>query len=105
MFPGSPTRHTRRVTRVVLVGVAVVAMLAVVLGLLWQFQRRLIYLPSSGPVPNAAAVLPGARDVVLQTSDGVRLGAWYVPGQPETATVLVANGNAGDRSARAPLAR
>lgn len=79
-------------------------MVALVLGLLWQFQRRLIYFPSTTPVPSAAAFLPGARDVVLTTSDGLELGAWYVPGRPGSAAVLVANGNAGDRSGRAPLA-
>jgi uncharacterized protein len=99
------TRHTRTVTRVILVGVAVLAVVTLVLGLLWHFQRRLIYLPSTAPVPSAGAFLPGARDVVLQTSDGIQLGAWYVPGRRDGAAVLVANGNAGDRSARAPLAR
>jgi fermentation-respiration switch protein FrsA (DUF1100 family) len=42
------------------------------------------------------------------TSDGLRLGAWEAPPSPGAAarglTVLVANGNAGDRSLRAPLA-
>jgi uncharacterized protein len=93
------------VTRIVLVAGAVVAVIALVVGLLWQFQRRLIYFPSTVAVPSAAAFLPGARDVVLTSSDGVRLGAWYLPGAPGSAAVLVANGNAGDRSARAPLAR
>ncbi len=92
-------------TRIVLVGAAVVAGIGLMLGLLWQFQRRLIYLPSTAPVVSAAAVLPDARDVSLETSDGIRLGAWYLPGPPGHAAVLVANGNAGDRSARAPLAR
>jgi uncharacterized protein len=92
------------VTRIVLVAAAVVAVIAMVLGLLWQFQRRLIYFPSTAPVPSASAYLPTARDVVLNTSDGVELGAWYLPGRPGTTAVLVANGNAGDRSARAPLA-
>ena len=43
--------------------VAVGALMAVVLvvGLLWVFQRRLIYLPDSSPVPPAATVLPGGR--------------------------------------------
>lgn len=74
--------------------------------LVWVFQRRLIYLPSSGPVPKAAEVIPGARDVTLQTSDGLQLDAWYVPaeGTDRNMAVLVANGNAGDRSLRAPLA-
>ncbi len=98
-----PVRHTRRVLQVL----AVLAVLVlVVLTLAYIFQRRLIYLPSSGPVPAAATVLPGARDVVLETADGLELGAWYVPatGADLGVSVLVAHGNAGDRSTRAPLA-
>jgi uncharacterized protein len=33
--------------------------------LLGSLQRRLIYFPSAGPVPPAAAFLPGAEDVTL----------------------------------------
>lgn len=97
-------RHTRRVLVQVLAGV--VALAVVVVTLAYVFQRRLIYLPSSGPVPPAATVLPGARDVRLPTSDGLTLGAWYVPatGADLGVSVLVAPGNAGDRSLRAPLA-
>ncbi|PVZ12034.1 alpha/beta hydrolase [Actinomycetospora cinnamomea] len=86
-------------------GVVLVAVVVLVAGL-WLFQRHLVYLPSPGPVPPAATVLPGAEDVVLSTGDGLRLGAWYVPAQGprRDVTVLVANGNAGDRSLRAPLA-
>lgn len=73
------------------------------LAVLWSQQRRMIYFPSPGPVPAAAAVLPGGRDVVLQTADGIRLGAWYFPAGSDRA-VLVCNGNGGDRSGRAPLA-
>jgi uncharacterized protein len=85
----------------------VVAVVLFVVLFSWAFQRRLIYLPSTGAVPPAAAMLAGARDVQLTTNDGLRLGAWYVPvqGSAGTFTVLVANGNAGDRSLRAPLAR
>jgi uncharacterized protein len=58
----------------------VAAVLAASLGLLWAFQRRLIYLPSPGPVPPAASVLPGAEDVSFETADGLRLQGWFVPG-------------------------
>ncbi|MEV0385906.1 alpha/beta hydrolase [Nonomuraea sp. NPDC050643] len=88
-------------TRTALV-VAVV--LVVLLGLLWVFQRRLIYLPDPGPVPPAGQVIPGARDVSFTTRDGLRLAAWYVPGHHDV-TVLVTGGNAGNRLHRAPLAR
>jgi uncharacterized protein len=105
--------------RAALVGLTVtVVTLALVVVLLWVFQRRLIYLPSTAPVPPAGHVLPGARDVTLHTADGLALGAWLVPprqpadlppDQPArrptgTVAVLVASGNAGDRSLRAPLA-
>jgi fermentation-respiration switch protein FrsA (DUF1100 family) len=53
-------------------------------------------------VPPADAVLPGGRDVVLDTEDGIRLGAWYFAAG--RTAVLVCNGNAGDRSMRATLA-
>ncbi|PZA19650.1 alpha/beta hydrolase [Modestobacter versicolor] len=84
----------------------VVLVLAVLVGLLWAFQRRLVYLPDAGPVPAAADAVPGARDVELTTSDGLTLGAWFVPGATaDVPTVLVANGNGGHRGMRAPLAR
>ena len=79
---------------------------ALLVGVLWAFQRQLVYLPDRGPVPPAAAVLPGARDVVLETEDGLELGAWYLPAAAAQApTVLVASGNGGSRVLRAPLAR
>ena len=86
--------------------VVLVALLGVLIAVLWALQRRLIYLPSGGGVPPAAEVIDGARDVSLDTSDGLSLRAWFIPAAaPETDfVVLVANGNAGDRSLRAPLA-
>lgn len=83
---------------------ALVVFVLLVLTLAYVFQRRLIYLPTGGPVPAASQVLPGARDVRLTTSDGVTLGAWFVPAEPGDFTVLVANGNGGNRTHRASLA-
>ncbi|TMR98026.1 alpha/beta hydrolase [Nonomuraea basaltis] len=82
----------------------IVAVLIVLLGLLWVFQRQLIYLPDRSSPPPAGEVIPGARDVSFTTGDGLRLGAWFVPGDRDV-TVLVAGGNAGNRYHRAPLAR
>ena len=88
--------------------VAIIAIVTLVasglLALLWTQQRRLIYFPSPGPVPSAAAVLPGGRDVVLETADGMSLGGWYLPARGRGGAVLVCNGNGGDRSLRAGLA-
>lgn len=75
-----------------------------VLLLLWMGQRRLIYLPSQA-LPDATTVVPDAKEVVLTTADGLDLAAWFVPasGDP-VATVVVFNGNAGNRADRARLA-
>jgi hypothetical protein len=84
----------------------VLLVLVVLLAALWVMQRRLIYLPYPSLVPPVAQVLPGARAVDLETSDGLRLGGWLVPPRPggRDLSVLVAPGNAGNRSLRAPLA-
>ena len=101
-----PIHRRRRVARRLLIVVVTVALVgAGLLALLWSQQRRLIYFPSRGPVPAAAAVLRGGQDVALQTEDGLRLGAWFMPAEQTPApTVLVFNGNAGNRSGRAALA-
>jgi fermentation-respiration switch protein FrsA (DUF1100 family) len=87
-------------------GVFLLAAAALLLAALWALQRRLIYLPYPADVPPAATLLPSAREVTLHTSDGKELGAWFVPAtQPDRgAAVLIAAGNAGNRSLRAPLA-
>ncbi|MGH3978497.1 MAG: alpha/beta hydrolase [Pseudonocardiaceae bacterium] len=78
-----------------------------VLALVWAFQRRLIYLPDRAEPPPVIWVLPEAREVTLNTWDGLELGAWYFPprGADRQIAVLVAPGNAGNRAYRAPLAR
>jgi fermentation-respiration switch protein FrsA (DUF1100 family) len=93
--------------RVGIILLVVAALLLATVGLLWAFQRRLIYLPEPRTVPPAATVLPGATEVAFRTADGVRLGGWFVPADPARASgaaVLVCNGNGGNRSLRAPLA-
>src|SRR4051794_21100133 len=94
----------RRLGRGLLVSLLVVG---AVVALLWTLQRQLLYSPDSTPVPPAADVIAGARDVTLRTSDGLQLGAWFVPADPTEDTgmsVLVAPGNAGNRAGRAGLA-
>ncbi|MGQ0680285.1 MAG: alpha/beta hydrolase [Actinomycetota bacterium] len=79
---------------------------AVILLLVYGLQRFLIYLPH-GQVAPITAALPGAQEIRFPTSDGLELTGWFLPGPalgPGPA-ILVANGNAGNRSHRAPLAR
>jgi len=86
--------------RVALILVSVVLLL---LAVLWGYQRQLIYLPDT----SAVSAPFGVKDVVLETNDGVKLGAWLVPprGPSRNVAVLVANGNAGNRAGRVPLAQ
>ncbi len=74
--------------------------------LAWLFQRKLIYFPMSQTVPSVQSFVATAEDVIFQTEDEIELGGWYfgAQGGAGRATVLVFNGNAGDRSFRIPLA-
>ena len=102
----APDPRRPRSVRPVLAAGIVLVLFAVLVGLLWAFQRHLIYLPDRGPAATAEEAVPGAREVALETEDGLRLAAWYLPGDaPDAAGVLVANGNGGHRGLRAPLAR
>jgi pimeloyl-ACP methyl ester carboxylesterase len=89
-------------------GLLVVPLLVgTVVAMLWALQRELIYFPDPTPVPPAADVVAGARDVTLRTADGLELGAWFVPAAGPVDTgmaVLVAPGNGGNRVGRAGLA-
>jgi pimeloyl-ACP methyl ester carboxylesterase len=84
--------------------VVVVVMVMAVLGMLWALQGKLIYLPQGAPAGSAASFVAGAAEVTLTTADGLELAAWHVPAEAGRPTVLVANGNAGHRGLRAPLA-
>jgi fermentation-respiration switch protein FrsA (DUF1100 family) len=94
--------------RLVVVFVVVVLLVGVGLVAVLGLQRQLVYFPDASDVPPAGEVLPGARDVTLETADGLELGAWYLPADARRDTglaVLVAPGNGGNRAGRANLAR
>ena len=88
---------------------AIVAGFVIVIGvvtLVWAAQRRLVYFPF-GQVPTPDEVgLTGVEPVQFATADGITLNGWFLPSRrsPARFTVLVFNGNAGNRAYRAPLA-
>jgi len=86
---------------------AVLLVVVLVIGALAVFQRRLIYLTGTEPVPPIAEVLPGGSEWTLQTQDGLELTSWFVEAasaRQDAMTVVIAPGNAGNRSHRVPLA-
>ena len=86
--------------------IEILAGVAIVLALLWFGQRGLIYFPDSHVPDVTAAGLPSAEPVEFETEDGLRLAGWFIAAvTPATGyTVIVFNGNAGDRGDRAELA-
>lgn len=96
------SKHGPRTARGMIRGLVVIAIaLAVLVAFLWLFQRRLIYLPDRFvvPAPREAGV------VSMTTDDGLELAAWVIPPDGRiVATVVVFNGNAGNRGNRLPLA-
>jgi len=85
--------------------VVVLVMIAAFFALVWAGQRRMMYFPFGTPPPPAEAGLPGAQEVTFDTSDGLTLRGWLVSSREQSAlTVIVFNGNAGNRAFRAPLA-
>jgi fermentation-respiration switch protein FrsA (DUF1100 family) len=94
--------------RYLVVALVVLLVFGAVVGMLWWWQRHLIYFPDRSDVPPAGSVIDGARDVTLETEDGLELGAWFVPPAPGVTdrrmAVLVAPGNGGNRAGRADFA-
>lgn len=75
---------------------------ALVVALAWAFQSRLLYLPHVGRelVGTPSDIGLDWEAVRLRTSDGLTLGAWWVPAEPARATLLFFHGNAGNISHR-----
>ena len=72
-----------------------------VLALMYVFQRSLMYFPDRARTPPAAAGLPQAEEVVLKSSDGESLIAWYVPPQGSKPLAIYFHGNGGALNLRA----
>jgi len=84
----------------------VVVLVAAVLALAWTLQRRLMYFPAAGVPSPVDMGLAGVEPVTFETSDGLILHGWFFAAAAPAprVTVLVFNGNAGNRAYRAPLA-
>jgi fermentation-respiration switch protein FrsA (DUF1100 family) len=84
----------------------VLGLIVLVLVVLWAGQRWLIYFPERH-VPLLQVVgLPTGEPIAFSTEDDLRLEGWFVhpAGRPTGQTVIVFNGNGGNRAHRAPLA-
>src|SRR4051794_17071561 len=90
----------------VFVVVVVLAGYGGLVGLLYRFQRSLLYPASSARATAAEAGLTGFDDVAVRTADGERIVGWYRAPARGRAAVLYFHGNGGsllDRRVRARL--
>jgi fermentation-respiration switch protein FrsA (DUF1100 family) len=86
--------------------VSVVIVVVSMLALIWTLQRRLIYFPTADVPTTDAIGRSDIESVTFETVDGLRLNGWFfaVEGPSPRMTVLVFNGNAGNRAHRVPVA-
>lgn len=84
----------------------VLTVIGVALLVLWLAQRSFIYFPESTLPAPASVGLARVELVSFKTEDDLDLDAWWVPAArtPSDRTIVVFNGNAGNRAYRAPLA-
>src|SRR5215468_8539187 len=68
--------------------------------LLYVAQRSLQYFPERFRTAPAAAGLPEAQEIVLDTADGERVIAWHVPPRADKPVVLYFHGNGGSLRGR-----
>jgi fermentation-respiration switch protein FrsA (DUF1100 family) len=64
-----------------------------IVGVLYVFQRSLLYYPTATRISPAEAKMPEAQEVVLATSDGEKLIAWHVPPRGDKPVVIYFHGN------------
>lgn len=75
---------------------AVVCGYLAAIGLLYTYQRDLMYPRNPVRAEIASAILPGVEEATLTTADGERLVAWIVPPREGKPVLLFFHGNAGN---------
>ncbi len=78
-----------------LLGAAVVAYVAL-LGVVYVFQRNLLYFPDTDRPDLTAINLASAREIAITTSDDLQLFAWYVPPVLGHPIIVYFHGNGGN---------
>ncbi len=73
---------------------------AVLAGVTWLMQARLVYLPLQEIESIPSDIGLAYEDVSLKTSDSVIVNGWFITAQNNRGTVLFCHGNAGNISHR-----
>ena len=81
------------------------AVYLILLGLIFVFQRHLMYYPSHMEATPADWHVPEMKVLSLVTDDGLKIESWHGDGSPDQPTVVLFHGNAGTLGNRAFKAR
>ena len=98
-FARNDGRLAAKIAMSIVLACVVIYLLA--LGAITFGQRKLLYFPFGREETPASAGLPQAEVLHLDTADGERLLAWYVPPSPGRPLILYFHGNANGIADRA----
>ncbi|TVR14093.1 MAG: alpha/beta fold hydrolase [Balneolaceae bacterium] len=76
-----------------------------ILVLMFLFQNKLLFMPTSGFVQTPQSAGVEAEDFWVETDDGIRVHGWYFPNSDAEFVVVLSHGNAGNISYRIDIAR
>jgi fermentation-respiration switch protein FrsA (DUF1100 family) len=80
---------------------AAIALYAALAGGLYLFQRKLLFVPDAARPDVREVGIPAVQDITLETPDGLRLLAWWLPPAPGRPVIVYFHGNAGHLGYRA----
>ena len=80
--------------------IALAGLYALLVVATYYLQRKLLYFPDTRRVSPESLGLAGVHEIVLRTTDGETVVAWYGAAQPGQPTLLYYHGNAGSLANR-----
>lgn len=84
---------------------AIAAGFLMLLLIMYLFQDRLLFMPSSEMIQTPESAGLNAEDFWAETADGVRIHGWYFPNEATNRVIVLSHGNAGNISYRIDIAR
>lgn len=78
---------------------------SLLLGVMYLFQNKLIFLPSSELIVTPEKAGLRGEDVWINTKDGEQLHGWFFPNEATEYIVVLCHGNAGNISNRIDIAK
>jgi pimeloyl-ACP methyl ester carboxylesterase len=85
--------------------ISIIAGYVLLLGVMYVFQQKLIFLPSSELFVTPEEAGLHAEDTWIETDDGERLHSWFFPNEESEYVVVLSHGNAGNISNRIDIGK